>query len=230
MKPFYFPPLVPLFAALLINSAHGVTVPVLRDALVAQVAPTWNYGGRVDFIVTGSTTVACYAFLKFDPLAALPSFVVPADVEKATLYIFVDSITTAGTFTVDAVPAPTTASPAWLEGNKPGAAAVAGTLTWGTRPADQAPPADVAKLVLAASAITKEYVAVDVTKMVRDWIVTPSANNGMILRAAGVSPTANATFQSREGAHPPFLSIALATKRVVPQAGDLSMGAFGANP
>ena len=127
------------------------------------------------------------ALVQFD-LTALPAAITGSNVAKATLTLFVDSIDNAGTVNISV------ANGSWLEDG------VNGTNAPG-------PGATVADNVSIST--VDEYVSVDATQAVQDWVNGTSNNDGFIITPSG---SVNVEFDSKENiatSHPAMLAITL---------------------
>jgi hypothetical protein len=183
-----------LFSALLLlcaQPAEAVTVPAEDDARTANnigtnVYANKNFGGDA---LLGVSNVAPTqdSFLRFDPVGILPEGTTAAQIHKATLILYVSRSDTTGSISL----CPVTA--AWIEGKGTGQA-VAG-VTWNTRPAvgpsQGAFPVSTSQL--------DEFVMLDVTELVRDWVANPSSNFGIALKPSG---TVTMYFDSKESSSP----------------------------
>ncbi len=114
-----------------------------------------------------------------------------ASVSQATLKLYVNTVTKAGSFNVDYV------NGAWSEGKID---------------ASNAPAlgAAIASTVNVTTADKNQYILVDVTSAVQAWLNGSETNNGLALAA---NSSFNATFDSKENtttSHPPELDIAFA--------------------
>src|SRR5208282_4226983 len=154
------------------------------DAYISSANPKANYGADTVLRVNGATGTA---FIQFD-LASIPPGAV---VSQATLKLFVDSVTTPGSFNVNYIAGP------WSEG----------ALSYELAPA-------IAGTITANVPITTEdknqYILINVTPAVQTWLKDGEANNGIALVANGAF---HATFDSKENAgtaHPPQLDIVFA--------------------
>lgn len=181
-------------AALAFSSAAAVHVavsaqqaPPNADTFALSATPKTNYGPAPLLPVTkGATT-----FIRFN-LSGLP---VNATVSKASLRLYVDAVTGAGTFDVFEVDSP------WAETslnftNAP----TPGLSATGSKP------------VSIGSANCNQFVMVDITTLVQDWVNGTVANNGIALKLT--SATGGFSFDSKESeftSHEPELEISLAT-------------------
>jgi hypothetical protein len=127
-------------------------------------------------------------WLKFD-LSTLPAGITAATVVRANLTVYVNGLTTAGTFDVFRV------TGAWSEG----------TITHNTAPS-LAPGAEVSGIAVAGA---QRSIVVDVTGLVKDWLSGVLPNNGVAL-VAGNGSSISASFDAKENtgtSHPAQLEI-----------------------
>ena len=161
--------------------AHAVQFPVAGDASVDSNRPNANLGYLSNLYVGNGNT----ALLQFN-LSTLPAGTTSAQVEHATLFVFVNRVNTSGTVSVS----PVTSS--WTESG----------VTYSTLPS-------LGTSIGSFSATgAGEYVAVDVTSQVQSWITTPASNDGFAL----TSTSANVVLDSKENeqtAHPAYLDVTL---------------------
>src|SRR5271165_2138274 len=168
----------------LLTGAFGQLTPI-GDSYINTAATTTNYGAQKLLDVESTQTT----FIQFD-LSAIPAGYTSADITKASLKLYVNAVTTAGSFNVDYVN---------------------GTWTESTLDASNAPALGT---TIAASVplITKDknqYILVDVTTAVQAWL-SGTPNDGIALVAN--SPL-NASFDSKENtttSHPAELDIVFA--------------------
>ena len=163
--------------------AHAQITP-LGDSYTNTADPTTNYGSKTLLDVDGASQTT---YIQFN-LASIPS---TASVSQATLKLYVNSVTTAGSFNVDYV------NGAWSEGKIDASNAPA----LGTA---------IASNVSVTTADKNQYILVDVTAAVQAWLSGSETNNGLALVA---NSTFNATFDSKENtttSHPAELDIAFA--------------------
>ena len=167
-------------------SAFGQITPS-QDSNTNTAAATTNYGTAATLGVVSSTTSIQTTYIKFD-LSSVPTGYTSTNVAKATLKLFVNSVTKAGSLNVDFV------NGTWAEK----------TIT-----ADLAPAlgGTIASSVPLTTANANDYVLVDVTTAVQDWLNGSEPNDGIALVAnSGLS----ATFDSKENAtqsHPAELDV-----------------------
>lgn len=172
---------VSLCIGLVASLAHATQAPITGDASVDSSRPTASLGSLSNLYV-GNGNTALIAF----SLVSLPPGTTAAQVENATLFVFVNRVNTAGTITVE----PVTSN--WTESG----------VTYNSIPSLGAPIGSFP----ATSA--GEYVSVDITPQVRSWITTPSSDFGLALSGA----SANVVLDSKENdqtAHPAMLDVTL---------------------
>jgi len=167
----------------LCTAAYAQITP-LGDAYINTADPTTNYGAATLLDVNGAKQTT---YIQFN-LASIPA---TASVSQATLKLYVNAVTTAGSFNVDYV------NGAWSEG---------------TIDSSNAPPlgAAIASNVSVTTADKNQYILVNVTSAVQAWLNGSEANNGLALVA---NSSFNATFDSKENtttSHPAELDIAFA--------------------
>src|SRR6202050_1189489 len=154
------------------------------DAYTNTASSTTNYGAKTLLDVDDTTQVT---YIQFN-LASVPT---TASISQATLKLYVNTVTTAGSFNVDYV------NGAWAES---------------TIDASNAPAlgTTIASDVAITTADKNQYILINVTSAVQAWLSGSEANNGIALVANG---SFNATFDSKENtttSHPPELDIAFA--------------------
>jgi hypothetical protein len=166
----------------LLTSAYAQITP-LGDSYTNTADPTTNYGSKALLDVDGSSQVT---YIQFN-LASIPS---GASVSQATLKLYVNSVTTAGSFNVDYV------NGTWSES----------TIDYSNAPTLGT---TIAASVPLTTADKNQYILVDVTAAVQAWL-DGVANDGIALVAN--SPL-NASFDSKENtttSHPAELDIVFA--------------------
>jgi len=155
------------------------------DAYTNSASPNSKFGNSATLLIGSSTTT----FIKFD-LSTLPAGAVGADIEKATLFLFVKSVKTDGSFKVVRV------TSAWNESS----------ITFNTSPTLGS--TEVAS-VGAAAADVKNFIAIDVTNLVKDWLDGVLANNGIALVSNGSVNSQLDTKESGTTSHEAKLDITL---------------------
>lgn len=154
-----------------LTAAYAQITPS-ADAYTNTATPTINLGTKplLDVESASQTT-----YIQFD-LSSIPAGYTSANVAKATLKLYVNAVTTAGSFNVDFVN---------------------GTWSEKTITADLAPALGTTIIsgVALTSANVHDYVLIDVTAAVGEWLNGTQANDGLAL--VGNSPL-NASFDSKE--------------------------------
>jgi predicted RNA-binding Zn-ribbon protein involved in translation (DUF1610 family) len=152
-----------------------------KDAYTNSADPTTNFGTNVLLDVDGASQIT---YIQFN-LASVPS---GTGVRQATLKLFVNAVTTAGSFNVDYV------NGTWSEGS----------ITSSLAPA-------LGSTIVSNVSITtgdrNQYVLINVTPAVQAWLDGSQANDGLALVA---NSTFNASFDSKENtttSHAPELDI-----------------------
>lgn len=163
-----FVPLLLVLAAFV--AAHAQITPS-GDAYINTASPGTNYGTAVTLgVVSPSQTT----FIAFD-LSSIPAGYNGSSIAKATLKLYLSSVTTAGSFNVDLV------NGSWTEA---------------TLNANNAPAlgSTIAASVPLTKSQARDYVLIDITTALQDWL-NGTPNDGIALVAN--SPLA-ATFESKE--------------------------------
>lgn len=172
--------------AILPLTAFAQTAPVVQDSWVAtNPATATNYGSAVTINVGGASTDV--ALVQFD-LSTLPAGTTAANIDKATLTLFVNKLTAAGSVNI------AIANGVWTES----------TLTGLNAPVAGATVASGVSIGAVDS-----YVSVDATAAVEAWL-TATANNGFIITPNDA--VVNVAFDSKEStttSHPAVLTITL---------------------
>jgi hypothetical protein len=173
--------------SVLFVSASGLaqSSPPIADTYSSSSSSTTNYGASDTLQVSSSSK----SFLQFE-LTTLPS---GAAVSKATLRLFVDTVTTAGSLDVYQV------NNSWEEG----------TLTYKNLPAIGG-SATGGHPVSVATTSVNQFLVIDVTLLVQDWMNGSVPNYGIALELSGSG--GNFSFDSKENymtGHQPELEIAL---------------------
>ena len=192
-------------------SFAGVEAVLTDDAYTSSSKPGKRFGKQKGLLVSRSTR----SFLKFN-LATLPPGMVAADVEKATLKLFASKRRKAGSFDVFAVTGP------WSEQR----------ITHRTAPgladhAETGAPVSVGGV--------NQFVTVDVTTLVRDWVdfiatsgASGRANNGVALVTRSRLSAEIDSKESDSTAHDAALEIVLTGGGGVGPAGPIGpAGAVG---
>jgi hypothetical protein len=166
--------------------AHAQFTPS-ADAYTNSTSPSTNFGAQPVLDVQSASQTA---YIQFD-LSALPSSYTGANITKATLKLYVNAVTDAGSFNVDFV------NGAWAEGS----------ITSNLAPALGT---TIAPGVPLSSTNVHDYIIIDITSALQAWLDGSEPNDGIAL--VGNSPL-NASFDSKESttqSHPPELDIVFA--------------------
>jgi hypothetical protein len=179
--------LVSLLSLILLawTAAFGQITPS-ADSYTNSVDPTTNYGTKTLLDVDGATQTT---YIQFN-LSSIPANYTSAEITKATLKLYVNTVPTAGSFNVDYV------NGTWTES----------TITSSLAPALGT---TIAASVPLVTADKNQFILIDVTEAVQAWL-SGTANDGIALVANG---TTNATFDSKEStstSHAPELDIVFA--------------------
>jgi len=163
--------------------AHAQITPT-GDAYTNSTTPTTNYGAKTLLDVDAASQIS---YIQFD-LSSIPA---GASVSQATLKLYVNSVVTAGSFSVDYV------NGSWSEG----------TIDYSNAPALGA---SIASGIEITTAEKNHYVLINVTPALVAWVDGNQTNDGIALVASG---SFNATFDSKENtttSHPPELDVVFA--------------------
>ena len=208
LRPLRYPALV-LFVTSIVYVGIAQITPS-QDAYTNSVDPTKNYGTAAVLGVASSTTSIQSAFIQFD-LSSIPTGYAGANVAKATLKVYVNSVTTAGSFNVDLV------NGTWSEKK----------ITASLSPALGS---TIAASVPLTTSSVHDYVLIDVTSAVANWLNGTQPNDGLALLAN--SPL-SATFDSKENtsqSHPAELDIVFAGIAAVNTASGSGLTGGGTGP
>ncbi|MGH2548273.1 MAG: DNRLRE domain-containing protein, partial [Thermomicrobiales bacterium] len=189
------------------GNAFGSDTRLSGDAWVNAGSPGQNNGTGANLFVKGASTSRS-SLISFD-LSTLPGSITSGTVARATLKLYVASVSAAGSFDVRRV------TSSWAEG----------AVTYATMPSLGA--TDVAG-VAVSSGSAMNFMLVDVTAAVRAWIDSPATNYGLALVASSGSGI-NITLNSKENsgaAHESTLDVEL-TGPVGPQGVPGSTGPAG---
>jgi len=145
------------------------------DAYTNSTAATTNFGGATTLGVANSANSIQSSFLQFD-LSSIPSGYTGSNIAKASLKLYVNSVTIAGSFNVDYINGP------WSEK----------TITANLSPALGT---TVVSGVSLTAALAHDFILIDVTPAVQAWLNKSQPNDGLALVAN--SPMV-ATFDSKE--------------------------------
>ena len=166
-------------------SASAVTATALADAHTNSALPSNNFGNLPTLNVGGTYS----SLMQFD-FSSLPAGTTGGSVAKATLYLWINKVGTVGAIDIRTV------TRAWGEAS----------VTQATQPTI----GGVAYTVPVTSA--GNYIAVDVTTDVKNWIDYPSTALGFALSASTSAPSTSVFIDSKENiatGHVAYLDIAL---------------------
>src|SRR3954451_16970007 len=160
-----------LYAAAISLPVMAQDAPPSADTFTLTSNPKTNFGGWPQLVVTPASTT----FIQFN-LSSLPA---NADVSKATLRLYVDAVTSAGSFDVYEVNTP------WAEGSLNSTNAPTPGLS-----ATNSKPTSI------GSSNINQFVLVDVTSLVQQWASGALANRGIALKLT--SAAGGFSFDSKE--------------------------------
>jgi len=172
-----------LLGVALLTASYAQITPS-QDAYTNTADPTTNFGAATLLDVSGATEIA---YIQFN-LLSIPA---GASVSQATLKLYVNAVTKAGSFNVDYV------NGTWSESKITSSLAPA----LGTA---------IVSSVPLTTASKNQYILIDITPAVVAWLNGSQANDGIALVA---NSTFNASFDSKENtgtSHPAELDIVFA--------------------
>lgn len=165
-------------------TGYAQQAPPSADTYVASSKPTASEGAATILAVQPGVT----SFVQFD-LSGIPA---GSTISKATLRLYVDAVTTAGSFDVYQV------NTAWSEKTTYNSAPSIGASATGSRP------------TAIATSNLKNFVQIDITDTAQSWLAGVLPNNGVALQLIGT--TGSFSFDSKEAttySHEPELEIVL---------------------
>src|SRR5215471_9448891 len=171
----------------LTDDAYAASNPVLEQGNLGGSGPAIVVAGP-GATLAGVPVGAANGYIKFKLTSTLPPGTTESNVSKATLTLYVSSLTAAGSLVLHRI------TGTWNENTISSTTAL--TLT---------PEVSGVKAARAQAFIT-----IDVTRLVRDWVSGRHPNNGMALVASGDQTFVS--FDSKESgitSHEPSLAIAL---------------------
>jgi hypothetical protein len=172
------------------------------DSQINSSATTTKYGASTTLNISPTNS----ALLQFDIADMLPSGTTAAQVLRARLIVFPDTITTGGTVNLYQV------TSAWSEAS----------VTYATRPTIASTAA--ASVDLGTNDAFHFFI---VTPLVQNWITTPASNFGMELQASGTTNIAIDSKENTNTSHQAVLEIILSSP-VGPTGATGAKGATGA--
>jgi hypothetical protein len=188
--------------------AMALDAPLAADAHVSNTVPAANFGGLPNLNVGSGAS----ALLRFD-LSTLPAGTTAAKLVKANLILYVNRVGAAGAIELLGV------NSAWTEA----------TVTAANMPPTAGPGSGISLPISTAN----QFVTVDLTQQVKDWISNPGANFGLLLAPSLSAPGTVVFFDSKENtasAHVARLDLTLADQGPAgPRGATGATGAAGAN-
>jgi hypothetical protein len=173
-----------LVLMLFVATAASAQVMPSDDAYTLTTTPTTNYGSSA---VLDLQSGKAMVFVRFD-LSSIPSAYTDANIGKATLKLYVNTTTKAGSFNVDYVLGP------WSES----------TITAGLEPAIGT---TIASGVNMTTASKGQFILIDVTAAVGAWLDGSQANDGIALVANSPLVTSFDSKENTGNSHAPELDI-----------------------
>ena len=170
------------------STVFAAGASIAADTYVSTAQPGVNFGTATSVLIGGPNT----GLVQFD-LSSLPPGLNAADINKATMTFYVNSVAVPGGVDISQVMS------AWAEN----------TVTNNTRPSVLAP-----FLLSVPTAAGRAYVTVDVTQIVKDWVSGVAPNFGVQISAAVTAPATALVLDSKENqttSHPAFLDVVLQT-------------------
>jgi hypothetical protein len=158
----------------------------VADTYVSTTQSSGNFGNATAVNIGGGNT----ALIQFD-LSGLPAGLTASQISKATMTLFVNTVGAAGAVDISQVTGP------WSEL----------VVTNNTRPTYLAPFASNIPVNVA-----RQYVTVDVTQLVQDWVTGAAPNFGVQISAAAAIPGTVIVLDSKENlttSHPAFLDVVI---------------------
>src|SRR5947207_417757 len=161
----------------------------LTDDATVTIKKNDNHGTDATLRIEAGSGDASNVFVKFKLTSSLPAGTTAADISKATLKLFVGKLHTAGSFDVFRVLSP------WSEQDKT------------VNPSINGSP-DVIGIPVSGE---NQFVVIDVTQLVKDWLNGVLPNNGIVLVPSAGS-TVDSEFDSKEDkdtSHEPRLEMVM---------------------
>ena len=176
---------------LLISLAAQAQLTPSQDAYTDTAHPTTNYGTAATLGVANGNLSIQTSYIQFD-LSAIPTGYSGSNIAKATLRIYVDGATKAGSFNVDFV------NGAWTES----------TITANSAPALGN---TIAASVSIATTNKNDYISIDITTALQAWLNGSQANDGIALVAnSPLAMTIDST-KNTKTSHSPQVDVVFAS-------------------
>ncbi|MCU1234379.1 MAG: hypothetical protein JWP63_2346 [Candidatus Solibacter sp.] len=168
------------------SAAWAAGANASADTYVSSTSPASNFGTATAINIGGGNT----GLIQFD-LSGLPAGLAAANVNKATMTMFVNTVAVGGAVDIAQVTSP------WTES----------TVNNNNRPTYLSP-----FLLGVPASASRQYVTVDVTQLVKDWVTGVAPNYGVQISAAASAPSTAIALDSKENqttSHPAFLDIVI---------------------
>ncbi len=212
-----------LIAATFVEPASALTVPITDDAQVITASghTGHNYGAGVSLCIYSNASDTRHSYLHIKIEDYVPVGVTSAQITHAWLHLYVNTVTTAGSYAVYK------AAGAWTEGKANGAAS-GSDLTWSNKPGTTG---SAIATVSLASTDANDYTSIEITQQVKDWLDSPSTNYGLVLVPSGtITVVLNSKENNTEGGTGPFIDVEFnSTDGNVNGTGALTFSAGGTN-
>jgi hypothetical protein len=166
-----------------------------------------NFGTATTVTVGSSSSVG---LVQFD-LSQLPPGVTSAQIQKATLTLFLDHVNSGGSINVDAVSPSTPWGELTVSGNSGISPGIAVNTSVMTNTADT-------------------FIALDATAAVQGWITTPGSNNGFMIQANAATSVQFDSKENTSTSHPATLTIVLASSGPTGATGPAGAASMVAGP
>src|SRR5215813_6898929 len=158
------------------------------DSYISSSSTGSNFGNAAAVNIGAGNT----GLIQFD-LSQLPPRLTAAQINKATMTFFVNTVLFSGGVDISVV------TGAWTESG----------VTFNNRPTFLSPFA-----INVPVTANRQYITVDVTQQVQDWVSGATANNGFQISAAAGAPSTVVSLDSKENtttSHPAFLDVVIAS-------------------
>jgi Collagen triple helix repeat (20 copies) len=156
------------------------------DTYISSTSPASNFGTATAINIGGGNT----GLIQFD-LSGLPAGLAAANIGKATMTFYVNTVAIGGAVDIAQV------TSAWTEAG----------VNNSNRPTFLSP-----FLLGVPTGVSRQYVTVDVTQLVKDWVTGVAQNFGVQISAAAAAPTTAIVLDSKENqttSHPAFLDVVI---------------------